>query len=131
MDESPTFMLAISHITAPAGAATATALPSTKSVLSNNERTIVLKICGFLYGGSSKTKDDGSLFATVTDNSFDVIRVIITHNTITLTKINATLIEFTNASVLPAKNIIIIAISVGKRPLQGIKLFVNTAINRS
>ena len=32
---------------------------------------------------------------------------------------------------LPTKNIVIIAISVGKRPLQGTKLFVIIASNRS
>jgi len=41
-------ILAKSHITAPAGAATDKALPKTKSVLSNMERTITLVICGFL-----------------------------------------------------------------------------------
>ena len=40
------FKFAISHISAPAGAATAAALPKTNSVLSKTERTITLPICG-------------------------------------------------------------------------------------
>ena len=41
---SPTVMFAISQMTSPAGAATAAALPRTKSVLSKIERTITLPI---------------------------------------------------------------------------------------
>ena len=44
--KSPAWMLASTQITRPAGAATITARPSTKSVLSNIDRTMVLPTCG-------------------------------------------------------------------------------------
>lgn len=53
------------HNIMPAGAATITALPKTKSVLSNIERIITLPNCGFLYGGSSSVKKDGRPFRIV------------------------------------------------------------------
>ena len=43
---APTFMFAKSHITAPAGAATATALNKTNLVLSKKELFIMRKRCG-------------------------------------------------------------------------------------
>ena len=55
----PIVIFANIHIIRPAGAATAAALPRTKSVLSKMERTITLKKSGFLYGGSSRVKEEG------------------------------------------------------------------------
>ena len=48
MDVLPMFILENNHITIPAGAATAIALPRINKVLSNNERTNILPICGDL-----------------------------------------------------------------------------------
>ena len=68
-------MLANNQVIAPAGAATIIARPNTNRVLSKSERTNILPICGFLYGGSSKEKEDGTPFKTVDDKSLDTIRV--------------------------------------------------------
>ena len=48
-----------SHSTAPAGAAAATARPSTNSVRSNRERTNTVGISGTRYGGISNRYADG------------------------------------------------------------------------
>ncbi len=76
-------MFDISHITIPAGAAIAIALPSTNIVFSNIERVITFIICGFLYGGSSNTKDVGSPFSIVLDSNLEINKVIIIPNNIT------------------------------------------------
>ena len=47
------------------------ALKSTKTVLSNIERTKTFPICGFLYGGSPNTKDYDIPFKIVFDSNFD------------------------------------------------------------
>ncbi len=83
------------------------------------------------YGGSSSAKPDGAPLATVKDSSFDTASVSKTQTSSISSKISATSIELRNPNALPAKNIIIIAISIGNLPLQGIKLFVNTAISLS
>ena len=46
-------MLPKIHITIPAGAATAIALPNTNKVLSKTDLIKIFPNCGFLYGGSS------------------------------------------------------------------------------
>lgn len=66
-DTPPRFVFARIHINNPAGAATTIALPNTKRVLSQIERTMTFPICGFLYGGSSKVNEDGTPFNTVFD----------------------------------------------------------------
>lgn len=58
-DAPPILTFAKIHIISPAGAATAAALPSTKSVLSKTELTIIRPIAGRLYGGSSRVKEEG------------------------------------------------------------------------
>ena len=68
----PIETFANNHITIPIGAATATALPKTKIVLSRSDLTNILPICGFLYGGSSKMKDEGTPFKIVLDKSFEI-----------------------------------------------------------
>ena len=121
---------AMSQITIPAGAATLTALPNTNNVLSNIERTKTFPICGFLYGGSSNTKDDGTPFKIVFDNILDIKSVMpIPSNTTSITIIVAPIDE--NLPMLPAKNIVAIVIKNGNRPLHGTNAFVNIEINLS
>ena len=47
------------------------ALPSTNNVLSNIDLTITCPICGFLYGGSSNTKEEFFPFKIVFDKILD------------------------------------------------------------
>lgn len=112
----------------PAGAATATALASTKTVLPSTERTMTSPMRGQRYGGSSRTNDDGIPFRTVLDKRRDIRSVITIPSTITAVSMSA---EMTDELPPKEKNIVIIAISVGKRPLQGTKQFVNMAMRRS
>lgn len=75
MEEPPILMFANNQITIPTGAATLTALPNTNKVLSKSDLTITFPIWGFLYGGSSNIKEEGTPFNTVFDNIFDIINV--------------------------------------------------------
>ena len=77
-DCSPACTLAINQITAPAGAATAAARPSTKRVRSSTERTSTWPTRGLRKGGSSKVKDEGTPRSTVEDNSLEQPRVAAT-----------------------------------------------------
>ena len=120
------------HSIIPAGAATIIALPKTNRVLSNIERIITLPNCGFLYGGSSSVKKDGKPFRIVLDRIFDTINVIISPKIIIPDRYIAHMKLFKNEFESQFKqNIVINAINVGKRPLQGVKLFVNIAISLS
>ena len=83
---------------------------------------------GQRYGGSSRTNDDGIPFRTVLDKRRDIRSVITIPSTITAVSMSA---EMTDELPPKEKNIVIIAISVGKRPLQGTKQFVNMAMRRS
>ena len=112
----PTWIFASSHIISPAGAATAAARRSTKSVLSNIERTIILPICGRRYGGSSKLNEDGMPFSRVFERMREMNSVIATPNTITPVSISVETIDLAGPSAAPAKNIVIIAMSVGNAP---------------
>ena len=111
--------------------ATLTALPSTNSVRSKMERTITLPNCGRRYGGSSSVKLDGTPFSSVFDKKREVRKVRMTPNTITPVNSSVDRRPFHGAATTPAKNIVIILISVGKRPLQGTKVLVIIAIRRS
>ena len=125
----PTF--AINHITRPAGAATDIALPKTNNVLSNIERTNIFPNCGFLYGGNSKTIEDGIPFNIVFDNIFDITSVKNIPNIITTITANVDNIDAKNPfppANAPAINIVAIVIKNGNLPLHGTKLFVNIAI---
>ena len=124
------FKFAIIQIIIPAGAATAIALPSTNSVLSNIERTNTFPICGFLYGGSSNTKDDGTPLKIVFDSNLDIKSVIAIPSNITNTTINVAPID-ENPPILPAKNIVASVIKNGNRPLHGTNAFVNIEISLS
>ena len=130
-DISPIDMFAIIHIIKPAGAATHTARPRTNSVLSNMERTMTFPICGLRYGGSSNVNEEGNPFNIVFDKNFDAAKVIATPRTITPVKSAAEIKVAPAPADAPTKNIDIIAIKVGKRPLQGTKLLVIMAIRRS
>ena len=83
IDSSPIVILDNSQIIIPAGAATQIALKSTKTVLSQSERTMVLQICGLRYGGSSSVNDDGKPLRSVAERNFETKSVTITPKTIT------------------------------------------------
>lgn len=123
---SPALIFARSHITSPAGAATAAALFNTKSVLSNIERTITSPTLGRLKGGSSKVKEEGTPLSTVFESTHDVKNVAATPKSIIPVRMTALKREF-----LAAKKRLISVIIMGKRPLHGTIEFVIIAISRS
>ena len=128
---SPIKILDINQINNPAGAATSTARPKTKRVLSNTERTITFPIWGRLYGGNSKRKEDENPFKMVLESNFDVKKVTITPINIVPVSIKVDINVLYGNATVPAKNIEIIEINVGNLPLHGTKLFVKIAIKRS
>ncbi len=129
---SPAVTFAKIQIMNPAGAATITALPKTKMVLSNKDLTITFPICGLLYGGNSNVKEEGTPFNTVLDNNLLIANVSMTPNIMTPVNISVDSKEPVNpVAMLPTKNMDIMEIIVGKRPLQGTKLLVSIAIIRS
>ncbi len=75
-------------------------------------------------------KEDGTPLRTVTDSSLDTRNVISTPRIMTARRMTADSTE-ENAPEAVTKNIVIIAIIVGKRPLQGTRLLVITAMRRS
>ena len=79
----PTVTLAQSQISRPAGAATATARPSTNSVRSSTERAMTLPIWGRRYGGSSSVKEEGTPRRMVPDSSRDTQKVMNTPSRMT------------------------------------------------
>ena len=123
-------MFARSHIISPHGAAAVQALPRTKIVLSKIERTKTLPNCGRRYGGSSRVKEEGIPLSRVCDKSLEIASVAATPSRIAPRSRSA---DITDENLFPAvtKNIVIIAIIVGNRPLQGTKLLVRIAISRS
>ena len=74
--------------------------------------------------------EDGTPFRTVTDSSLDTINVMITPSSNTASSIAADSTD-EKAPDAVTKNMVIMAIIVGKRPLQGTRLFVIMAIRRS
>ena len=124
-------ILANSHMTRPAGAATATALPNIKMVLSKMDLTNTLKNCGFRYGGNSSTKEDGIPFKIVFDKILDITNVIIIPRIITNMTAIVDTIDAPIPPIVPAINIVAMVIKNGNLPLHGTKLLVNTAINLS
>lgn len=106
------------------------ALPRTKMVLSKIERTRTLPTCGRRYGGSSRVNEEGMPLSRVWDKSFDMRNVAAAPRRIAPRSSKA---ESTDENLFPAvtKNMVIMAIIVGKRPLHGTKLFVIMAIRRS
>lgn len=80
-------IFANNHIIIPTGAATDIALPSTNRVLSKRDLIITFPICGFLYGGSSKIKEEGIPFSIVFESILETISVnIIPKSTINRTQ---------------------------------------------
>lgn len=128
---SPIYIFAIIQIKSPAGAATAAARPNTNKVLSNTERIKTLPIRGFLYGGSSIQKVDASPFKYVFERKAESIKVSIIPSDITSVRMIAEKTEPYPPIILPAKNIVITDIIVGKRPLHGISELVIIAISLS
>ena len=126
---SPYFMLAKSEMIIPAGMATATALPSTKRVLSKIERIIIWPMCGFRNGGNSIVNEDGKPFSMVSESSFDAAKDRNIENRISNVSRKTPVID--PIRDMDEKNMAITAMIVGNRPLHGIKLFVNIAIRRS
>ena len=117
-------------MTAPAGAATAAALPRTNTVLSIKERTSILPICGRRNGGSSSVNDDGSPLSSVADSILDTANVANIPSNITKVSAAADKTLPANPPALTKKSEIIVMI-IGKRPLHGTKTFVSMAISRS
>lgn len=115
-----------SQMTAPAGIATVTALPRTKIVLSRTLRTMTSPIFGRRYGGSSRTKADGTPRNMVLLSRKETNSVILTASTIRRNTKPPAATGFPPAKKNPERRI-----SVGKRPLQGTRQFVRMAINRS
>ena len=108
-------MLARSHMTSPAGAATAAALPSTKTVLSMSERMMMLPGEGFLYGGSSRINDEGIPFRNVIERNLETTRVMM------MPRIMKSVIIMPAKSVESAdapavKNTVMIPMRAGKPP---------------
>ena len=113
-------------MTTPAGMATVTALASTKIVLSSILRTITSPSFGRRYGGSSRTKADGTPRNSVLLSKKETASVMPTASTIKRNTKPPAAIGFPLAKKKPESKI-----SVGKRPLQGTKQFVRMAIRRS
>ena len=136
---SPMFIFANNHITRPAGAATATALPSTNKVLSNIDLISTCPICGFLYGGSSNTNDELVPFNIVFDRILETSNVInipskITPNTVIVAIMEEPMSDDSTLFPLitaPAIKMLAIVIKNGNLPLQGINAFVSIAISFS
>ena len=108
--ELPTFMFASTHITSPAGAATATARSRTKKTFSFTVCHIIFKNCGFLYGGSSRTKEDASPFRIVFVKANEDSIVAAIDEAIKLSNTKA------DSKLFFVKNIAVIAINKGNTP---------------
>ncbi|SFR93536.1 hypothetical protein SAMN05661086_02589 [Anaeromicropila populeti] len=124
-------MFAINQSSNPAGAATTAALPSTNKVRSKMECMSIFPNCGFRKGGSSKVKEEGTPFSNVLDSNKDIRNVIIMPSRITKVRSIAESSLPPGRGRNPIKNMVIIAIIAGKRPLHGIKLLVRMAMSRS
>ncbi len=108
------FMLAISHIKNPAGAATVIALPNTKIVLSITDLMSILPNCGARYGGNSRINDDGMPLRIVNDKIFDIKNVANNPKIIVDVNIIDDSIKLKFDADRSIKNIDIIAINSGK-----------------
>lgn len=70
-------------------------------------------------------------FKMVFDSNFEMKNVIATPNTMVPVRIKVDTSGRKGSVMAPAKNIVIIEINVGNRPLHGTKLLVKMAISRS
>lgn len=107
------------------------ALNRSFSVLSKIERTTTSDTLGILYGGNSSTKEDGELFNNVEESTLDTARVSRMEIIITNPNSKVETMEEANGRIETVKNIVIIAIIVGNRPLHGTNTFVKIAISFS
>lgn len=90
---------------------------STNKVLSNIDLIKIFPICGFLYGGSSSTNDDGIPFNIVFDKILDIINVSIIPKSITRITERVDMIEDVIPDTLLAINIVAIVIRNGNLPV--------------
>lgn len=90
---------------------------STNKVLSNIDLIKIFPICGFLYGGSSNTNDDGIPFSIVFDRILDIINVSIIPKSITRITERVDMIEDVIPDTLLAINIVAIVIRNGNLPV--------------
>lgn len=130
IDKSPIFIFARIQIRSPHGIDAVQALPSTKIVLSRSERTSTFPICGRRYGGNSSVYELDSPLSTVFESIYDMASVANTPSRIIP---RSTAPDNTEPNIPPivTKNIVITAMTVGKRPLQSMKLLVIIAMRRS
>ena len=128
---SPTVTFARIQITRPAGAATAAERASTKRVRSKIERTRTFPTCGLRKGGSSSVNAEGTPRNRVAERSLVSTRVAKIPSRINAVRISADTAVCAKPPMPTTKNIPMIAISAGKRPLQGTKLLVRIANSRS
>ncbi len=126
----PMYVFATTHVTAPAGSATITALFRTNSVRSSRDRTIILPSCGFLYGGSSRVNAEGTPFKMVLESASE-IKSVTRIPMITSPTTVAEAMRLLRLALIPPTNVAASAISAGNLPLHGTKLFVRIAIRRS
>ena len=124
--ETPSMLtLAKSHIISPAGSAVITARQSTFSTFCFIVFFKRLGIFGFLNEGSSRTNMLCSPFNTV------LLRQSEQSSVITIDAHKNAVKSSAQAKLLFAKNIVMIAISSGNLPLQGVSEFVSIATRRS
>ena len=76
-------------------------------------------------------KEEGIPFSTVADKRRVAMKVSPTPSNITPVSSRAERTEAPSPPAVPTKNMVRMAIRVGKRPLQGTKLLVSTASSRS
>ena len=90
---------------------------NTNIVLSSIDLIIIFPTCGFLYGGSSSTNDDGIPFNIVFDNIFEIIRLAMIPKIITVTTISVDKNDAPIPCIVPAINILAIVIKNGNLPI--------------
>ena len=90
---------------------------NTNIVLSSIDLIIIFPTCGFLYGGSSSTNDDGIPFNIVFDSIFEIIRLANIPKIITATTISVDKKDAPSPCIVPAINILAIVIRNGNLPV--------------
>ena len=76
-------------------------------------------------------KEEGTPRSSVAESSFETKKVIRMPRRMTAVSASAETAEESSPPAAPTKNMLIMAMRVGKRPLQGTKLLVSMAISRS
>ena len=90
---------------------------STNKVLSNIDLIKIFPNCGFLYGGSSSTNDDGIPFNTVFERIFDIINVSTIPKSITKITASVDIIDAVIPDTLLAINMLATVIRNGNLPV--------------